>query len=167
MAPFDRFGAQVVKDIVDIANNRGCSDAFKKYGLTIPYDQVLWDNLRIVPLGFLYDAAAARTLGISQDLVDSIKNDLSTGVIKWGDAAATVRGIVSSIIVIGPSANVSDYGGLKTVLIHELIHAGGKAGSGDGVNGDLTGFEGYKDIRQPVEARVIDTQVLVRNSKLK
>ena len=146
--PFDRFGAQVVKDIIDIANNRKCSDAFKKYGLRIPYDQVLWDNVRIVPQGFLYNDRAAQTLGISQDLVESVRYDLSTGNITWGKAAATIRGTVYSIIVIGRSATHPKFGGLKSVLIHEFIHGGGRAGSGDGKNGDLTGFDGYKEIQE-------------------
>jgi hypothetical protein len=144
--PFDTIGEQVIKDIIDIANNQKCSDAFKKYGLRIPYDLLLSDKIKIVPHGFLYNDEAARTLGISQDLVDSIRYDLSTGIIFWGKAAATVSGS-NPIIVIGPSATLEDYGGLKSVLIHELIHAGGKAGSGDGVNGDLTGFDGYKEIQ--------------------
>jgi len=156
LAPFDRFGAQVVKDIVDIANNRQCSDAFKKYGLTIPYDQVLSDNLRIVPLGFLYDDAAARTLGVRQEVVDSIRNDLSTGNISWGDAAATIRGTVSSIIVIGPAANLADYGGIRSVLIHELIHAGERSGSGDGLTETLPASTATKRFKQLVAARVID-----------
>ena len=138
----------MVKHIIDIANNQKCSDAFKKYGLKIPYDLVLADKIRIVPQGFLYNDAAAQTLGISQDLVESIRSDLAPGVIFRPNSAATTIPGANPIIIIGSGATEERYLGLKSVLIHEFIHAGGKPGSGSGANGDLTGFDGYKEIQQ-------------------
>ena len=146
---FDPIRNEVVASIIDIANNQKCSDAFKKWGIKIPYDVVLSDHINIAPQAFLANANAAQTLGVSQAAIDKAAYDLSDGYILQGGAAETLTGPGHKpALIIGQNITNPIYSDIKAVLIHEFIHAGGKPGSGSGANGDLTSFEGYKEIEE-------------------
>ncbi|MDT4967431.1 MAG: hypothetical protein QOJ64_2168 [Acidobacteriota bacterium] len=146
---FDKIQGEIINDILDIANNQHCSDAFKKYGLRIPYDVVLSDKIKVAPQLLLNDSNASQMLQISPDMVKQVAYDLSDGWIYQGAAAETVTGPGHPpVLVIGRNITNAAYKGIKSVIIHEFIHAGGLSGRGGGRNGDLTFFNGYKEIQE-------------------
>jgi fibronectin type III domain protein len=145
---FDQIQNSVIRALLDIANDQKCSDAFKRNHIRIPYDVILADKINIVPQAFLKDRGASRALGVSQDRLDSAAYDLSNGYIFQGAAAVLLTGNHRPALIIGQNITERRFKSIKSVIVHEFIHAGGVRGQGGGVNGDLTFMgDAYRDIQ--------------------
>jgi len=146
---FDRNRDEIESSLIDIANSQACSDAFQKYGLRKPYDIIRSDRIKITSQAFLRDRNASRSLQISQASIDTAAYKLSDGFLTKGAATYTVtESGQAPVLVVGQNILGPKYNGIKSVLIHEFIHAAGMPGNGGGLNGDLTGFKGYKEIEE-------------------
>jgi len=154
---FDRVLDDLIAAILNIANNQKCSDAFKRWGLRIPYDSLLYNTFRIAPSATVFRPGAAEKLQITESqLADARRTfDADLTPITTSDGAGftaenATEHTITMIFNIPRIASSPIFGGLKAVVIHEFIHAGGKPGSGSGAPyGDLNYFkEGYEDIQK-------------------
>jgi len=150
---FDRILDQLIAAILDIANNQKCSDVFKKYGLRIPYDSLLYNTFRIAPSAALFRDGAAETLQITQTQLEEGRRAMDSNIplLETAGAGYTARNADNITMIFNPTriANSPIFGGLKAVVIHEFIHAGGQPGRGGGrPYGDLSYFKDeYEDIQ--------------------
>ena len=150
---FDRVKDDLIAAILDIANNQKCSDAFKKFGLRIPYDSLLGSDFRIAPAATLFRANGATTLGLTSDQVTAAQSHFSSNIpyTEGGAAAETLMNGRNLTMVFKPSQLSNPvFGGLKAIVIHEFIHGGYKPGGSPYGKpyGDLNYFkEGYEYIQ--------------------
>jgi hypothetical protein len=149
---FESIQNEIVNAIVDIANRQGCSDAFKIYDLTIPYDVVKSGKLRIAGVAALYEDNAEQLLGLTaQEVSDSKTQFRKQGGLFRSGLFATLtaeRAYPSVPLAIFNPSLVRDpiFGGLKDVVTHTFIHLGGKRGDPSASPHDLSKFEGYDRI---------------------
>jgi hypothetical protein len=138
----------VVDAIVDIANRQACSDAFKKYGLTIPYDVVKSGKLKIAGTAALYQPSASQLLGWSDAQVASAKATFDKED-RWLFPSYTADLSYPGIptVVFNPNQVRSErFGGLRDVVTHAFIHLGGERGDAAATPHDLSKFKGYDEI---------------------
>jgi RHS repeat-associated protein len=148
---FDAVVDDIVAAILDIANNQKCSDVFKKYGLRIPYDSILGNTFRIAPSATLFRQNAAATLGITQAQVEEGKQGFASNIPLVNQKGAGFKAQNGNNLTMVFNANYFKdpvFGGLKAIIIHEFIHAGGRAGGPIALPyGDLNNFKNeFEDI---------------------
>ena len=103
---FDLLRDEIVDAIVDIANRQACSDTFKKYSLTIPYDVVKSGKLRVAGRAALYQSNATELLGWGSQQVEDAK-----------DTFDKEKRILGSGIRVKLTADMS-YHGIPTVVFN-------------------------------------------------
>lgn len=145
---FDFVRDDIVAAIVDIANRQACSDAFKKYNLTIPYDVVKSGKLRVAGTAALYRSNATQLLGWSESQVAAAKETFQKED-RWIRPSYTADlsypGI--STVVFNPNqVRAPRFGSLRDVVTHAFIHLGGQRGDPNATPSDLANFKGYNEI---------------------
>jgi hypothetical protein len=149
---FESVQADIVNAIVDIANRQECSDAFKEYNLTIPYDVVKSGNLRVAGVAALYQDNAQQLLGWTAQQVSDSKAQFAkqggwfgSGFFRTLTADRSYPGIPT--VIFNPSqVRNPEFGGLRTVVTHAFIHLGGRRGDPSARPHDLSNFGGYNRI---------------------
>jgi hypothetical protein len=140
----------IVNAIVDIANRQPCSDAFKKWGLTIPYDVVKSGNLKVAGLMALKQPNAGGLLGWSATQVGIAQErfDRQNRFIPWTRQFIAEGVFVGTPTVVfnATAVGMPEFGGVKTIVTHAFIHLGGEPGYDTAVPFDLDKFPGYKEI---------------------
>jgi RHS repeat-associated protein len=145
---FEYVKSDVVDAIVDIANNQQCSDAFKAYNLTIPYDIVKSGELKVAGTATLYQANAQELLGWSAGQVGDAKalfEKENRIFFPSYTADLSYPGIPTVVFNPGQIRN-ERFGSLKDVVTHAFIHLGGQKGDLSASPHDLANFAGYKPI---------------------
>lgn len=136
-------------DIVDISNRQACSDAFKKYGLKIPYDVAKSGKLRIAGLMALNQPNAGELLEWTPSQVDKARATFEWHWYHYFRKPNIGEGVYAGIptIVFNAYADFKQLGGLREVVTHAFIHVGGKRGETSASPHDLGNFNpGYKEI---------------------
>jgi hypothetical protein len=147
---FQRIQGDIVDAIVDIANRQACSDAFKKWGLTIPYDLVKSGNLKVSGMAALYEPNAQSLLGWNADQVNKAQVQFARqrNIIPYFNVY-TAEGVFvgTPTIIFNPTAiAIPESPALREVVIHGFIHLGGREGDESSGGHDLDTFPGYKEI---------------------
>jgi RHS repeat-associated protein len=142
---FDAVVDDIIAAILDIANNQKCSDVFKKYGLRIPYDSLLYNTFRIAPSATLFRPNAAERLGITQAQVEVGTGGFASNIPIVNQKGAGFTAQNGDNLTMVFNANYFQdpvFGGLKAIVIHEFIHAGGRPGGPIALPyGDLNNFK--------------------------
>ena len=138
----------IVNAIVDIANNKNCSNAFEKHGVNIPYNVVKSGKLKVAGTAALYLPNAAGLLGWSSNQVAAAQKQFAKKD-RWfrPEYTADLSQPGISTVVFNPrQVREERFGGLKKVVIHAFIHLGGSAGDPSAKPHDLANFPGYDEI---------------------
>ena len=138
----------VVSAIVDIANRQRCSDAFKKYNLTIPYDVVKSRKLRVAGTAALYQPNASELLGWTDTQVADAKAvfQREDRFFRPSYTADLSYPRVPTVVFNALQIRQGRFGGLKAVVTHAFMHLGGQAGNPNATPHDLANFKGYDEI---------------------
>jgi len=145
---FENVENELVDAIVDIANRQACSDAFKKFGLTIPYDIVKSGKLKVAGSAVLYQSNATQLLGWTEAQVAQAKATFEKED-KWLFPSYTADFSypgVSTVVFNPRQVKAARFGSLKDVVIHAFIHLGGEKGDKNASPHDLANFKGYDEI---------------------